>query len=392
MNRPAWARWVTRISLILALIALVITIRDIGPVTLAEYFERIGWWWIAVAVLEVAITSLDAVAIRSFLSPEQARVGLRAALLSQLAGRAVNAVTPSGNLGEAVKVSVLVEHVSQSRAVSTILLYNAVSFSVELLVVAVAVPFVILFVPLPSVLCWMMIVTCVVSFALVAVLYTLVRRGALTALAPIARWLYVLAARLARRPGYAFPAERYERWQRSLAAVADQMRVSAGARRRDRWLGIAAVVASRLTSMSLSFMILHAVGESLTPGFVAAYTVGGFIIYMSSSLVPMGVGISEGGNYALFRALGENPARGVTLVLARRVTQIVYAAIGLVLMTASETVQRARERHRTRSAASDLPAPPAATPLDAGPRMSASSVATPGPATPGTPTASSLTG
>jgi uncharacterized membrane protein YbhN (UPF0104 family) len=99
-------------------------------------------------------------------------------------------------------------------------------------------------------------------------------------------------------------------------------------------------------------MILHAVGESITLGFVAGYTVGGFGIYLMSSLVPMGVGISEGGNYALFRALGENPARGVTLVLARRVTLIMYAAIGLVLVTASETVQRARERQAERAASS----------------------------------------
>jgi len=91
--------------------------------------------------------------------------------------------------------------------------------------------------------------------------------------------------------------------------------------------------------------------------------------------VPMGVGISEGGNYALFRALGENPARGVTLVLARRVTLIMYAAIGLVLVTASETVQRARERQVERAAASGaipglpevrivtVPPPPAPAPV-----------------------------
>jgi hypothetical protein len=365
MSRPTWARWVTRISLVLAVIALVFTIRDIGLRTIATYFRRIGWWWIAVVILEVAITSLDAVAIRSFLSPEQAKVKLRSALLSQLAGRAVNAVTPSGNLGEAVKVSVLVEHVSQSRAVSTILLYNAVSFAVELLAVAVAVPFVVVLVPMPAILSWLMIITCVVSTSLALGLYVLIRYGALTILAPIARSFYVTFVRLRRfltdrsAPPYALAPERYERWQRQLRDVADKMRLSGGARRRDRQLGVAAVIASRLTSMSLSFMILHAVGESITPGFVAAFTVGGFIIYMTSTLVPMGVGISEGGNYALFRALGENPARGVTLVLARRVTQIVYAAIGLVLVTASETVQRAQERHAERAAASaPLPAHP----------------------------------
>jgi hypothetical protein len=181
-------------------------------------------------------------------------------------------------------------------------------------------------------------------------------------LAPIARWFYVGYARLRRRLArlrrsgldapvapYVFPPERYERWQRQLQDIADNVRLSAGARRRDRWFGIAAVVASRLTSMSLSFLILHAVGESITPGFVAAFTVGGFVIYMVSTLVPMGVGISEGGNDRLFRMLGENPARGVTLVFARRVTQIMYAAIGLVLVTASETVQRARERQAERA-------------------------------------------
>jgi len=221
-----------------------------------------------------------------------------------------------------------------------------------------------------------------------------------SSLVRVARHIYVpglawLRRRIWKNPDaspYALAPKRFDAWYAAAKAVDSKVLLQSGARRRDRTLGILSIITSRMTSMTLSLLILHAVGEPITVRFVAGYTVGSFLIYMLSTLVPMGLGISEGGNYELFRALGENPARGVTLVLARRVTQIVYAAIGLVLMTASETVQRARERHRTRSAASDLLAPPAATPLDAGPRMSASSVATPGPATPGTPTASSLTG
>jgi len=82
---------------------MAVTIYTTGPGTIAHYFERIGWWWFAVIVFEAVITSLDALAIRAFLSPEQDKVRWRSALLSQLAGRAVNAVTPGGNLGEAVK-------------------------------------------------------------------------------------------------------------------------------------------------------------------------------------------------------------------------------------------------------------------------------------------------
>jgi hypothetical protein len=105
---------VTRISLAVAVVALVLTIRNVGLVALEKYFRLIGPWWFAVIAFEVAITTMDAVAIRAFASPE--RVSLRQAMLSQLAGRSVNAVTPSGNVGEAIKVSVLTESVSDSRA------------------------------------------------------------------------------------------------------------------------------------------------------------------------------------------------------------------------------------------------------------------------------------
>ena len=386
MSRPTWARWVTRISLILGIVALVLTIRSTGLRTIATYFRSIGWWWIAVVILEVAITSLDAVAIRAFLSPEQVGIKLRSTVLSQLAGRSVNAVTPSGNLGEAVKVSVLVDHVSESRAVSTILLYNIVSFAVEMMIVAVAAPIMVMLISMPLILRGLMILTGVICLAIAIVLYALVRRGVLESvaraltriwvpgLADIRGWIWKSAA----PSRYLLSQPRYERWQDRLRAVDSKMRLSAGARTRDRWLGIAAVTASRITSMSLSLMLLHALGNPITLGFVAAYTVAGFIIYLVSSLVPMGFGISELGNYGLFRALGENPARGVTLVLARRVTLIMYAAIGLVL----ETVQRARERQAERAVASGpVPVPVPVSVLPEVRIVTASSPAAPSPVT-----------
>ena len=330
-NRPTWARWVTRISLVVAAFALALTIHKVGLVAIAKYIRLIGWWWIAVFLLEVVITSLDAVAIRAFMSPEQDKVRFRSALLSQLAGRSVNAVTPSGNVGEAVKISVLTEYVSGSRAVSTILLYNIVSFSVELLIVAAAAPFMALLLPLPGTWRALFLIAGVVCLAISVGLYTLVHRGMLASLARAGVRLQLLS-----------PA-RFERWHAKLASVDDKLRLIAGARSRDRWLGIASVIASRLVSLGLSLVILHAIGEPITVAFVAGYTVGGFVVYMLASLVPMGLGISEGGTWELFRALGENPARGTALVIARRVTLVMYAAIGLVLVMASETVQRARK-------------------------------------------------
>jgi len=329
---------------VVAGIALVVTIRNTGLAALGRYFAMIGWWWIAVVVLEIAITTLDALAIRSFCSPDQQQLRFRDAVLSQLAGRSVNAVTPGGNLGEAVKVAVLTEHVSQSRAVSTILLYNVVSFTVEIAVVALAAPVMALLMDMPTSLRYVTFATGVACFAVAIGLYLLVRRGMLASVVNLVARLKII------KP------ERQARWLDRIRPVDDKMRLVDGARNRDRAIGIVAVTASRLTSMTLSMLILHAIGHAITLEFIAVYTVGGFVIYMASTLVPMGLGISESGNYWMFGAIakgaaekGRAEAQGVALVIARRCTLVLYAGIGLFLVTANATVQRAREKARARA-------------------------------------------
>ncbi len=334
-----------RITLAVAMIALVFTIRDIGVRTLGTYLRRIGWWWFAVIPMEILCTALDAVTIQAFASPD--KIKLRHTLLAQLAGRAVNAVTPSGNLGEVVKMSVLTDFVSQSRAVATILLYNVVSFSVELLIIAAAVPVVVITVPMPTSLRVVMIVTGVICLAISIGLYALVRRGMLTSLASGLLKLRILSP------------ERYLRWEIKLRAVDDKLRYVEEGRSRDRWLGIATSFIARCTSMALSLLILHAVGRSITAPFVAVWIVSSFVIYFASTIVPMGVGISEGGYYSLFRAVGDNPARGVALVIARRCVTVCYATLGLVLVTTSETVKRARAKQAAKVPAAE----PALQPL-----------------------------
>ncbi|HVK86994.1 MAG TPA: lysylphosphatidylglycerol synthase transmembrane domain-containing protein [Kofleriaceae bacterium] len=344
--RPTWAKWITWGALAIALVALVFTIRDVGVATLGMYLSRIGWWWIAVVLLESLNTVLHATALCAFAAPDRLR--LRSTLLAQLAGRAVNAVTPSGNLGELVKMSVLTEVVTPSRAVATVLLYNTVSFILELGIVAIGAALCAICVPLSAELRWLFAGVAVVSFVLSLGLYLLVRRGMLASLVRVVVKLRLMSE------------ERYAKLAEKLHAVDDKLRLVAGASRRDRAIGIIALATSRLSAIVLSMVILHAVGKSITVGFVALWTVGSFPIYLASTLVPMGLGVSEGGYYGLFRSLGYNPATGVTLVIARRCITIMYAAIGLVLVMTSETVQRAKQARRAPAAAPADPTLPLA--------------------------------
>jgi len=342
-ERPRWATWVTRISLAVAIVALVFTIRDVGLRTLGGYLHRIGWWWIAIVALEVLNTTLHSTALRAFAAPDKLR--LRSAILAQLAGRAVNAVTPSGNLGELVKMSVLTEVVNPSRAVATVLLYNVVSFTIELGIVAVAAPFFALLVPMPTALRWLFVGLGIVCFIISIGIYLLVRCGMLASIARAGVMLRILS-----------PA-RYEKWEEKLRGVDDKLRLVAGTGRRARAFGISALLLSRISAIVLSMVIVYAVGKSISIGFIAAWTVGSFPIYLSSSMVPMGLGVSEGGYYGLFRTLGYNPAVAVTVVIARRCITIMYAAIGLVLVATSETVQRVRAKQAAAAPALGSPLP-----------------------------------
>jgi uncharacterized protein (TIRG00374 family) len=350
-SQPTWARWVKWISLAVAIPALIFTIHQTGLRTLGHYLHRIGWWWLAIIPMEMLCTTLHATAMRYFASPETDKLRLRDTLLAQLSGRAINSVTPTGNLGELVKMSILTEYVSQSRAVATVLLYNVVSFAAELGIVGVAAPILAFIVPTTTGVRWLIFGAGIACLLVSLFVFLVVRKGMLAGL-----------ARLGRRVRLVSPA-RFEAWEPKLHAIDDKLRLVAGARKRDRAIGIVALTASRLNAFALSFMLLHALGEPLTLGFVTAFVVGGTVIYYLGSLVPMGIGLSEGGYYGLFRALGESTHRGVALVIARRSIVIMYAIVGLLLATVSETVKRAKESHAAAQQAPAAAPEPVRTPV-----------------------------
>jgi hypothetical protein len=285
--------------------------------------------------LEVIISSLDAAAMYQFMSPDHKRIPYSRTLLAQVSGRAVNVVVPSGNVGEVVKVSVLVEGgVANERAVAGIVVYNLAGLLAELTMVAVGAPIMAVVVPMGWGLRAVLFGAAGFCVVLGLAMFVLVQRGMLVSFARAFRKLRVISE------------ARFERWSAKLGAIDEKIRIEPGPQLRDRWIGIAIVYLSRATSWSMSAVLLHAVGQPITFGYYAAITVGGFAVYLVATLVPFGLGVSEGGNAALFRALGINPVIGVATVVAKRVRDIVYATIGLVLLLASETVQEARARSK----------------------------------------------
>jgi len=133
------------------------------------------------------------------------------------------------------------------------------------------------------------------------------------------------------------------RWRKKLEDIDEKVRDTGGARRHDRLIALGFVLLSRAGSWTNTAILIHAAGAELSVGFLAAVLTAGQVIQWASAIVPMGLGITESGNYALFRGLGADPSIGVTVAIGKRAAQVVYAAIGLVLASVNQTVKEAKE-------------------------------------------------
>ena len=353
-ERPGWAHWVTIGALIVALGALVWTIYSVGFFAIVQRLVLIGPWFGLAIGCEVITTLFDAGAIYHFLRPEQKKVGYRRVVMAQLSGRAVNSVTPLGSLGEVVKTTMLMERVGQSRAVSAILLYNISTTGLSCILIAIGATLCGLLLELPDVMRGLLIGTGVVTGAIAVALPILVIRGALASVVGLGRTLRLISRKQATR------------WKRQLDDVDDKLRGTRDALRSDRLYALICVVMARACAWAGTTVLIYAAGGPISLGFLAAVLTAGQVLGWVSGLVPLGLGITETGNYALFRALGVDPAIGVTVAVGRRVTQIIYAAIGLVLAALNQTVKEAKAakaaQHRkvvTRASQPPIePAPP----------------------------------
>jgi uncharacterized protein (TIRG00374 family) len=291
----------------------------------------LGPWLFAVIGVEVLVTACDAAAIHAFVGRETRQTYLQV-VQAQVAGRAINVVTPFGSLGELTKIALLVEHVPQARAVSGVLLYDLVGQEISFILIALGAPLTAVFMHVPQGLRVILHVAGAIAAVVAVAIPWLVHRGLLVSFVGAARRLRVLGE------------ARMTRWRKKLASVDERLRDGTPERRHERTVGLVFMLLSRLLTWAVMGVLVYAAGGPTSLGFLAAIVTAGQVITWFATLVPLGLGVSEGGNYALFRALGADPSVGVAVALGRRVTHILYAAIGLVLVSLSHTVRRVQAR------------------------------------------------
>jgi uncharacterized protein (TIRG00374 family) len=331
---PDWLRWITRVSIVFGVIGIGVTAYVVGVDTILDHLRAIGPWFVVLLLCEAVATCCDSYAV-FLLTRGEGEPSLRDVVVAQFAGRAVNSVTPASNLGEALKVSLLARNCSTGRVTAAVLYAVLASVTMSLTVIAVGTAATAFLFSVPVIAKVALCAAALVSACLGATVVVLVRRGMLTTLTALLARVRVISS------------ARQERWNERLQDLDSRLRGDVGTdHRRGAVLSIAA---SQVIQKALTYVTVLAAGYELAPGQFLALLSAGVVLGWIATIIPMGLGISEGGNVALFALMGAPTALGVALALARRVNQVVFALLGFTILAADRVASRVH--HQLRAAA-----------------------------------------
>lgn len=295
--------------------------------------------------LDLAALCCDAAAWHSFMRPEARMVSYPRVLGAWASGRAINVLTPFGALGEPTKVTMLLDRVPKARLLSSIVLLNVAVLYFSVTVMLIGIPITLLLVDVPHAIKVMVGIGVAVLLPLMVMLGVVIQRGAISTLVGTLRNTRIISA------------ERAQSWKERLKEVDRHIRElhahrTAGTRR-----GIVFVALSKLITYTSTCVLIHAVGVSLSPSLVIAVLSVGVLIQWIASIVPLGLGLADGGNYALYSLLGATGEQGLLVTMLNRARSVTVAVLGLgamVAMTALSRWQQARIQRKIRQLKANL--------------------------------------
>lgn len=319
--------------------ALAWMMHEIGWHEFHTVVSGVGSTFAIILGLDVVAVLLDARALHTFMRPEARMVSYWHVLAAQISGRAVNVVTPFGVFGEATKLTMLVTRAPRARVVSAIALFNLAVLYLSVTVMVIGTPITFLLVDLPPALKLTAVIALAVLVALMVALGVIVHRGALATLSALLERLRLISA------------ARKDDWQRRLRDIDAHIRELHGSRATGTWRGLLWIIASKLVTWTSTMTLISAVGSQITPHLVIGVLSVGVLIQWTASIVPLGLGLADGGNYALFDLLGASGAHGAFVTMLNRVRSLAIACVGLVVMAAVHALNRlalARLHHKLR--------------------------------------------
>jgi len=310
-------------------------VRRAGVADIVEAVRRVGWGLVLILVLAGLRFLVRAQCWRWCLPPSvgsgfsRTAFPLRRALAAFLAGDAVGNVTPLGLLAsEPAKVLLTRHHLATREAVASLAVENLVYAASVMAMVAIGLIVLAANVAMPGV--WRM--------AIVAALVAMAGGGAVALRAMRGTW----DDRRGPRP----------RWRERLATVRDEAVRFSGGHPERLWRVFALDLLFHALAVLEVFVTLRWLLADRSPTLVQAVVFEALnrVITAAFKFVPFRVGIDEATAGALAPVLSVNPAAGVALAVVRKVRNLFWAAIGLLLVAMHPAAEGPPKDGRGRSA------------------------------------------
>ncbi|CAN5764854.1 hypothetical protein BH11MYX3_BH11MYX3_43780 [soil metagenome] len=316
----AWSAIFNILMLVVGGVALWWLLRTTSWDELRNVLTGVGAWAAVILAIELASLCCDAAALHAFMRPEARMVSYARVLGAQASGRAINVLTPFGALGEATKVTMLSDHVPRSRVLSSLVLLNVSMLYLNVLLMAIGIPITILLVDLPDGVKLMCGIGLAVLIPAMIALGVMIHRGAMASLVGMLRGTRIISA------------ERASSWREKLAEVDKHIRELQQNRTSGTRTGMLFVALSKVLSDLNVILIILSVGVQLSPSLVIGVLSVGVLITWISAIIPLGLGLADGGNYALYNFLGASCEQGVFVTMLARARTVAIAIIGLGAM------------------------------------------------------------
>ena len=308
-----------------ALLAVLVAQND--PLATLDAIRRVGWRLAVIAVFPVVpVMLLDTLGWRYAFRVD--RVPFWTLVYVRVAGEAINLVTPTAALGgEAVKTWLLRDRAPVDETVASVVVAKTTITIAQglFLLVGIVVAWVV---GLPG--GWLPGMLWLLGIEVVALGLFVVAQ---------VRGMFAWTARLLERLRVRSP-----RLAEALARIDDRVAAFYTREPRRLFLSIAFHFAAWVLGTVEAWLILHFLEVDVSLALATIIEAFANAIRFATFLVPANIGVLEGGYVALFRPLGLVSSLAIAFGLVRRVREVVWITIGLVIVAGLRSRVRTADR------------------------------------------------
>lgn len=316
-----------RVLLVAGLVLLAFLIRELGAASVVDNLRLVGWGIVPIVMQEAVSYTANAVGwLAAFPSPRPP-IPFAQLLAARISGDAVNYVTPTATLGgEFVRTRFLRGQATSTALVASVAVAKLSQTLGQIGFIILGLAIILDETPLPD----------PIRYGLLAGLAA-VSAGALVLLFVQRRGMFAPALRLSERLGLSARApELMRRLQQLDQEIARVHANTNGAFA----LSVASFFVGWCMGVVEIYLILWFLGVPVSVHRALTIEVLSVAIDGMLFFVPFKAGTQEGGKVLIFTVLGLDPSKGLAVGILRRIRELIWAAVGLLILSRQQLTAR----------------------------------------------------